>query len=139
MYEHSVYQKAADWLYEVIQDVSGEALLASPFLSYDVCKRLAAIAQQSDGSWTLFTCLDPSAVANGYLRVDGLAELKQAGVSVRHVERLHAKTFVVGERGFLGSANLTGAGLGSSVAANVELGVELGAAQVAAVRQAMGT
>lgn len=137
MNEHAVHERAADWLYEAIQDVSGEVLLASPFLSYDVCKRLAVTAHQSASSWTLFTCLDPSAVANGYLRVDGLAELKQAGVSVRHVERLHAKAFVAGERGFLGSANLTGAGLGSSVAANVELGVELGAAQVAAVRQAM--
>jgi hypothetical protein len=137
MNEGAVHTKAADWLYEAIERVDGDVLLASPYLSYDVCRRLAQVACRSDYKWQLFTCLDPSAVANGFLRTDGLRELKHGGVNVRHVDRLHAKTFVVGGRGFLGSANLTGAGLGSSAAPNVELGVELGAAQVVSVRVAM--
>lgn len=137
MNEDVVHAKAADWLHEAIERVDGEVLLASPYLSYNVCRWLAQVACRSDYEWRLFTCLDPSAVANGFLRTDGLMELKHVGVDVRHVDRLHAKTFVVGGRGFLGSANLTGAGLGSSAAPNVELGVELGAAQVASVRVAM--
>ncbi|SCZ56681.1 hypothetical protein SAMN02799638_01929 [Arthrobacter sp. UNCCL28] len=137
MNEGAVHSKAADWLFNAVQDANGDVLLASPFLSYDVCKRLAQWALQADASRTLFTCLDPSAVANGYLSVDGLLQLIQSGFSVLHVDRLHAKAFLLGSRGFLGSANLTGAGLGSSAASNVELGVELGPAQVQSVRQSM--
>jgi len=136
MNEGSVHSKAADWLFQAGKDTDGDLLLASPFLSYDVCKRLAQIGGP-DTARTLFTCLDPSAVANGYMSIDGLLQLIESGFSVRHVDRLHAKAFLFGSRGFLGSANLTGAGLGSSAAANVELGVELGAAQVASVRQMM--
>lgn len=137
MNEGAVHTKAADWLYEAIERVDGDVLLASPYLSYDVCRRLAQVACRSDYKWQLFTCLDPSAVANGFLRTDGLKGLIDGGVNVRHVDRLHAKTFVVGDRGFLGSANLTGAGLGSSKSPNVELGVELGAAQVISVKATM--
>lgn len=139
MFEDAVHSKAADWLYEAIDRVDGDVLLASPYLSYDVCRRLAQAACRSDHKWRLYTCLDPSAVANGFLRTDGLRELKDSGVDIRHVDRLHAKAFVVGGRGFLGSANLTGAGLGSSAAPNVELGVELGPAQVEFTRLAMKT
>lgn len=137
MNEGSVYTNAADWLYKAIEDVGGDVILASPYVSSDVCRRLAAAGKDSDSEWHLFTCLDPTAVANGYLSVEGLIELEQNGVNVSHVERLHAKTFIVGNRGFVGSANLTGAGLGSSKAANFELGVELGAAQVVGVRRAI--
>jgi hypothetical protein len=139
MNEGLVHTIAADWLYKAIEDVGGEVLLASPFVSADVCRHLAAAAKESNFRWRLFTCLDPTAVANGYLSVEGLIELKQNGVNVSHVDRLHAKTFIVGGCGFLGSANLTGAGLGSSKAANFELGVELGAAQVNGVREAIST
>lgn len=137
MNEGLIYTNAADWLYKAIEDVDGDVLLASPYVSSDVCRRLAAASKVSASKWRLFTCLDPTAVANGYLSVEGLIELEQNGVDICHVDRLHAKTFVVGSRGFIGSANLTGAGLGSSKAANFELGVELGAAQVRGVKRAV--
>ncbi|WP_338324466.1 hypothetical protein [Actinomyces oricola] len=73
----------------------------------------------------LVTTLDPSAVANGYLSVKGLDRLLDSEVEVRHADRLHAKCFLVGSRAMLGSANLTGAGLGSSATPNRELGVVL--------------
>lgn len=139
MNEGLVRTNAAEWLYKAIENVDGEVLLASPYVSSDVCRRLAAASKESDFKWRLFTCLDPTAVANGYLSVEGLVELKQNGVHVSHVDRLHAKTFIVGSRGFLGSANLTGAGLGSSKAANFELGVELLDAQVDGARRAIST
>ncbi|MGN7251430.1 MULTISPECIES: hypothetical protein [unclassified Arthrobacter] len=139
MNEGLVHTNAADWLYNAIKDVDGDVFLASPYVSSDVCRLLAATGTASDFRWRLFTCLDPTAVANGYLSVEGLIELKQNGVNVSHVDRLHAKTFIVGSRGFLGSANLTGAGLGSSKAANFELGVELGAAQIDGVKRAIST
>ena len=60
--------------------------------------------------------------------------MPDAGVDVRHVDRHQAKCFILGSRGMLGSANLTGAGLDSSVNANRELGVELDADQLEEAR-----
>src|SRR5699024_10582212 len=82
--------------------------------------------------------LDPSAVANGYLSVKGVRVLMQARVEISHVSRLHAKCFIVGTRAMLGSANLTGAGLGSSASPNHELGVELDREQAREALRSIG-
>ena len=116
---------AARWLEDALSQVDGDVVLTSPFLSYDVCRRVASSAKRMDHSWQLLTVLDPSAVANGYLSIKGMRELLRVGVEIFHVNGLHAKCFVVGSRAMLGSANLTGAGLGSSARPNHELGVEL--------------
>ncbi len=83
----------------------------------------------------MVTKLDPSAVAQEYLSVQGLQRLIAAGIHVQHADRLHAKCFIIGTKGMLGSANLTGQGLGSVARANRELGVQLHAAQVAQARR----
>ncbi|MFC6715649.1 hypothetical protein [Branchiibius cervicis] len=85
----------------------------------------------------LITRLDAAAVAGGYLSVRGLQQLLEAGVEIRDVPRVHAKVFVIGGEGFLGSANLTGAGLGTSALPNHELGVELDAELVAEARRTL--
>lgn len=121
---------ASDWLCSVLSIPDGDVVLTSPYLSHVVCRSIADAAIGSSRSWTLYTTLDPFAVASTFLSVPGLALLLDAGVQVRHVDRLHAKCFIVGSRGMLGSANLTGAGLGSSVNANRELGVELDPDQI---------
>lgn len=54
---------------------------------------------------------------------------------MRHVKRLHAKCFLVGDRGLVGSGNLTGAGLGYAVEPNREIGVEVAPDQVVALRE----
>lgn len=126
-----VIEKADNWLTAALRDLDGSALLASPFLTYDACSRIAVAAEQSDHVFTLVTTLDAGAVAGGYQSVQGLARLLTAGVQVRHVDRLHAKCFVLGSRAMLGSANLTGPGLGSSATHNRELGVELDEEQLA--------
>ncbi|MFI7583437.1 phospholipase D-like domain-containing protein [Kocuria sp. M1N1S27] len=125
---------AEEWFEVAIADPDGDVVLTSPYLAFDVCRRIAEAAQASGVSWTLVTMLDPSAVANGYLSVKGLRLMLDSGVEIRHVERLHAKCFIVGHRAMLGSANLTGAGLGSSPTANRELGVELDQEQAASAR-----
>lgn len=123
---------ASEWLWEAMDQTEGDVLLTSPYLSFDTCDKIAKSAASSEHQWTLVTTLDPSAVANGFLTVQGLGKLLDAGVEVRHVERLHAKCFVVGRQALVGSANLTGAGLGSSANPNRELGVELDVDQAAA-------
>lgn len=115
----------------------GDVLLTSPFVTFEVCDRVAAAVRTSETrfQWTLATALDPSAVANGYLSVQGLKHLLSVGVDVRHIGRLHAKCFIVGSRAMLGSSNLTEAGLGSTTNPNHELGVELDEEQTKCARQ----
>lgn len=125
---------AEEWFEAAIADPDDDVVLTSPYLAFDVCRRIAEAAQSSESSWTLVTTLDPSAVANGYLSVKGLRRMLDSGVDIQHVERLHAKCFIVGHRAMLGSANLTGAGLGSSPTANRELGVALDQEQAASAR-----
>lgn len=126
----AVYGKAADWLFSTLENVRADVLLTSPYVSFDVCLRLERLAKDSNFRWKIVTCLDPIAVANGYLRTDGLERLLNAGVEILHVDRLHAKAFIVGDQGCVGSANLTGAGLGTVAAPNMELGVALDGPQV---------
>lgn len=132
--QHQLIESATQWLDDAMTNVDGDVVLTSPYLSTDVCRRVASAATGSAVSWRVATTLDPSAVAGGYQSVHGMELLLKAGVQVVHVDRLHAKCFVVGSRAVLGSANLTGAGLGSSAHPNRELGVELLADQVEQAR-----
>lgn len=118
-------ETASKWLDCALASVDGAVVLTSPYISYGVCKRVMDAAQASEHSFTLVTTLDPAAVANGYLSVKGLSLAIRTGVKVLHVARLHAKAFVVGTRAMLGSANLTGSGLGSWPKSNRELGIEV--------------
>jgi hypothetical protein len=77
--EGLVYTNASDWLYVAVSSSNGDVLLASPYLSFDVCRKLVAFAARNEASWQLFTCLDPTAVANGYLSVEGLKALMKSG------------------------------------------------------------
>lgn len=135
----TLYESAIYWLDDVLTTVDGDVLLTSPYLSAEVCKRLAEAASRSSARWTLITTMDPSAVANGFLSVRGLHQLLDSGVTVRHVNRLHAKCFVVGSRAMLGSANLTGAGLGTVANQNRELGIEVAADRVEQVRETINS
>ncbi len=49
-------------LFDSLQDPSGDVLLASPFLTYPVCARLAEVAVQSTEEWRLITGKNPAAV-----------------------------------------------------------------------------
>ena len=122
------------WLSRALSSPDGPVLVSSPYLTYEVCRQLSDAARRSSHPFVLLTTLDPSAVANGYLSVQGLQLLLDAAVEVRHTERLHAKCFILGSRAMIGSANLTGAGLGSSASPNRELGVSLTIEQTDAAR-----
>lgn len=111
-------------LFEALDSDSGQVTLASPYLSEPVALRLAELAERSRHEWYLLTCLDPRAAANHYLSIAGLTRLLEAGVMIQDCPQLHAKAYVVGTSfAMIGSANLTGAGLGSAQASNLELSV----------------
>jgi len=111
-------------LFEALDSDNGQVTLASPYLSEPVALRLAELAERSRHEWYLLTCLDPRAAATHYLSIAGLTRLLEAGVMIQHCPQLHAKAYVVGTSfAIIGSANLTGAGLGSAQASNLELSV----------------
>lgn len=126
---------ADELLLEELSKTSGDVVLVSPYLSFSVCGRIANLASKAAGNWRLITRRDPAAVNSGHLNVPGLRELLSAGVTLEHVDRLHAKAFLAGDDfGLVGSANLTERGLGSGHYPNVELGVRLAPAEVVATR-----
>lgn len=113
-------------LMNALRVASDRVLLASPFISIRIAKQLAGIASVSTATWSLLTRLDAAAAAGGYLSTDGLRALMDAGVDVRHARRLHAKVYLADETfGMIGSANLTGPGLGASADPNLELSLRL--------------
>ncbi|MGC5223712.1 phospholipase D-like domain-containing protein [Micromonospora sp. DT81.3] len=115
-------------LMTAVQTAKEVVWLASPFLSISIAKRLARVASQSAADWRLLVQLDPGAVAGGYLSTDGMRALLHAGVEIRSASRLHAKVYLVDSTfGIVGSANLTGAGLGASTKPNLELSHRLDA------------
>lgn len=128
---------AAEELYEALAGAQQSVQLVSPFLSMAVAIQLASKAEASPARWSLLTRLDPSAVAGGFLSTGGIRRLIEAGVEVRTAPRLHAKVYLVDHTfGLVGSANLTGSGLGSTLTPNLELSVRLQAdAVVEATRQ----
>lgn len=134
----AVVEHAGHWLEDALEADPGDVLLTSPYLSYAACARIARAAQESARETILCTVLDPFAAGQGYLSVEGLRKLAAAGVALRHVDRLHAKCFIVGEQGLVGSGNLTGAGLGYAAESNFEIGVELAPDQVAGLRATIG-
>ncbi|MFS4491024.1 phospholipase D-like domain-containing protein [Dietzia kunjamensis] len=125
-------------LFEALESDNGQVTLASPYLSEPVALRLADLAERSRHEWYLLTCLDPRAAANHYLSTAGLTRLLEAGVMIQHCPQLHAKAYVVGTSfAMIGSANLTGAGLGSAQASNLELSVTLPRPEVPRVQDVL--
>lgn len=126
---------AAPELMNALRAASDRVRLASPFISIRIAKELAGIARASTAAWTLITRLDAAAAAGGYLSTDGLRDLMNAGVAVRHAPRLHAKAYLADDTfGMIGSANLTGPGLGASANPNLELSLRLRPEDVVAAR-----
>lgn len=113
-------------LLALLKDAHERVWLASPFITYPIAAKLAAIASGSSATWSLLTSLAPTSVANGFLSTKGLRVLRESGVEIRTIDRLHAKAYIADSRGLVGSANLTRPGLQSAPASNHELAVVLG-------------
>lgn len=122
-----IIPSAHQWLSKALETIDGDVLLTSPYLTTGVCRLIADSLAKSRFHGVVITTLDPSAVAGGYLMIQGLRDLLEAGIEVREVDRLHAKCFIVGSQAMLGSANLTRPGLGLADKSNRELGVTLDA------------
>ncbi len=131
-----MFTSAHDVLVDLVASAAGEVRLAAPFVSLPVATTLATRASSSPVAWSLLTNLDPVAIANGYLSPVGLRRLIDARVAVRSHPSLHAKVFLAGDGGLVGSGNLTQAGLGTSGQPNLEMSVALTPDQARAARDA---
>jgi hypothetical protein len=127
-------------LLEALGNAFGDVLLASPFVSSSAAGPLREVAKTSSASWRLLTALRPESVASGFLNLEAIRWLMDAGVKVRSSTELHAKVALCDSVfGMVGSANLTGRGLGLAEASNLELSVLLSAAQCATAREVFET
>ena len=81
--------------------------LASPFLTRPIAHWLTTLPAASQGDRRLLVSWVPESIDTCYLSAEGVYELQTAGFIVRNLPRLHAKTVIVGDHAYLGSANLT--------------------------------
>jgi len=123
---------AHEALFEMLESTTGDVVLASPYITFPVARDLAKVAKVSTVQWTLLAKLDPLAVASGYVSLEGLRALMDAGVTVRTSSSLHAKIYLAGKAGLAGSGNLTQRGLGLHAKPNQEVTVRLTGDQVSA-------
>jgi PLD-like domain len=107
--------------------------LASPFISHPIAEELARANSTAGLQRRLLTALVAGSVRVRALDPHALTLLSKAGWEIRSIRNLHAKLSLIDSRwGLVGSGNLTNAGLGSTAKGNVELGVVLNPAQIAA-------
>ncbi|MES2092492.1 MAG: phospholipase D-like domain-containing protein [Actinomycetota bacterium] len=139
MPELELLQFAEEQLFAAIDRAISDVVLVSPFLSIRVAQRLARAAGASRASWSLLTHLDPIAAAGGYLSIEGLRQLHEVGVAIRHIDALHAKVYLADEFAMVGSANLTNTGLGGATRPNLELSVRLAGEDVVHARRIIDT
>lgn len=97
----------------------GEIILVSPFLSLGTLKDILDKAPNS--KITLVTKDDAYDCASGYNDVNAWKEVWRLGGQVYFCEKLHAKYYRFDNDVFVGSANLTDAGVGTSATPNFEI------------------
>jgi len=110
-----------------ISNAHSRIWLASPYVSATAAKRLVETPTECERR--LLSAVNEGSVRSGVLSANALLELQAGGFEVASIDNLHAKLSLVDSWGMLGSGNLTAAGLGIAGEGNVELGVELSAAQ----------
>lgn len=115
---------------DLLLDLAGgarqTALLCAPFVKIPALARVLA-AIDAGVRIELFTRWRPEEVAAGVSDTGTLALIQEREGTVFLRDPLHAKLFLVDERGLVGSANLTNKALGWSQDPNIELLVEVAA------------
>ena len=116
----------SDAVIDIMRSASGGVVIAAPYIkSYTLRSLLAALPDTAE-ELTCITRWLPEDIATGVCDIEILED-----ITVRRVGRLlvhphlHAKYYRAGNRCLVGSANITGRGLGWKTPANLELLVEL--------------
>lgn len=105
---------------ELARSARRELVLCAPFVKAGVLQKILGEVDRSTVV-TLFTRWRPEEVAAGVSDTDVLPLVREHGGDVWLHDRLHAKFYRSESQALMGSANLTGAALGWSPTANLEL------------------
>lgn len=110
----------------LIRSATDSVLIAAPFIKVRTLKRVIAAVPPSVTEFVCVTRWLPADIAAGVCDIE-IFELVRAlkGGVLRVHPRLHGKFYRAGDSCLVGSANLTGPGLGWSTPSNVELLVQL--------------
>lgn len=131
---------ARNLLIEQIEAARERIWLVSPFLTRPIAERIRHAATGCTAAERrLLTALEPRSVQVGVLDPHALRSLQAADFEIASIANLHAKVSLVDfDWGLVGSGNLTGSGLGDESGGNLELGVLLSRAQLAAAAEVVG-
>lgn len=110
---------------DVIKDETGPLTVVSPFVKTRALRRMLDCVT-SDTPVSVFTRWIPFEIAMGVTDLDvyDLIAAREGG-DVSLLRELHAKAYIRGERALVGSANLTGAGMGWRGFSNLEFLVDI--------------
>jgi hypothetical protein len=115
-----------DGVLELVQRATTRVVVAAPYIKSHTLRRLIAALPKGVTTFICVTRWLPEDIASGACDLEILDDIAAANGGVLLVHpRLHAKYYAGGERCLVGSANLTGRGLGWHTPANVELLVSL--------------
>lgn len=116
----------SDAVIDIMRSASGSVLIAAPYIKSQTLQRLLAALPDAADELTCITRWLPEDIASGVCDIEILEDItaRSAGKLLVH-PHLHAKYYRAGDRCLVGSANLTGRGLGWRTPANLELLVEL--------------
>jgi hypothetical protein len=113
-------------LLELVQGASTRLVVAAPYIKSPALRRLISALPESITSFLCVTRWLPEDIASGVCDLEILDDVScvKGGVLLVH-PHLHAKYYAAGAQCLVGSANLTGRGLGWHSPPNVELLVSL--------------
>lgn len=115
-----------DAVIDLIRGASGDVLIAAPYIKSPTLKGLLTELPDYAGTLVCITRWLPADIASGACDIEIYEDIASRGDSKLLVHpHLHAKYYRAGDRCLVGSANLTGRGLGWMTPANLELLVEL--------------
>jgi hypothetical protein len=108
-------------------------LLIAPFITKAGLLPLLEVLAPG-ASLDVVTRWEPAEIKAGTSDPMVIDDIEATGGTVRLLPQLHAKLYCVGEVALVGSANVTGPGLGFTTSANVEILVDVGAENEAVIR-----
>ena len=115
----------SDAVIDIMRSASGGIVIVAPYIkSYTLRSLLAVIPPDAD-DLTCITRWLPEDIASGVCDTEILEDISSRNGRLLVHPHLHAKYYRAGNRCLVGSANLTGRGLGWKTPANLELLVEL--------------
>ena len=112
-------------LIDIVRSARGRVLIAAPYIKSQELRNLLASLPDSADDLICVTRWLPEDIASGVCDIEILDDILSCRGKLLVHPHLHAKYYRAGSRCLVGSANLSGRGLGRKIPANLELLVEL--------------